>query len=114
MTFGVGHTNGTEPEDHDTGYGTGTALIIVLLGFVFVGMVIATPWFLGDEYYTPLYPRRAQQVVLVRADTPIVKGVPVDPPPSYTQATKGTGQSVVSSPGHTLISTPDLSCLKTV
>jgi hypothetical protein len=110
MTTLVGHTNGTDPHDHETNYGTGTAVVIIVLGFLLIGMTVATPYFTSDTYYTPLG-RRPQQVVLVRADTPIVQGTPV--------AGNAT-QSVTASPGGTLVgtvemsATPDLSCLKSV
>lgn len=105
MTFPVGHTNGSDTgDDHTTDYGAGTAMVIVILGFVLIGLTVATPWFMGDSYYTPLY--GAPRQVLV------VQGKPVTP----TQPQK-TG--AVVSPGNTLVAaeeapTPDLSCLKTV
>lgn len=114
MTFEVGHTNHTDTEDHTTDYGTGTAFIIVFLGLLFVGMIVAAPWFLGDSYYTPLYPRKGEQVVVLqRADVPVVRG----------ELVTGDAQKLgaVASPGHTIIAVmdtgidaPDLSCLKTV
>jgi len=110
MAILVGHTNGTDPHDHETPYGTGTAVVIIVLGFLFIGMIVATPWFLDDTYYTPLS-RRTQQIVLIRADAPVVQGKPV--------AANAT-QSVMVSPGGTLVNSvemsarPDLSCLKSV
>jgi hypothetical protein len=75
-------------------------------------MIVATPYFFGEQYYAPL---SAQRVVLVRADTPVVQGMPVKPAP--TAPTKATP---LASPGGTLVAvvemqaTPDLSCLKSV
>ena len=110
MTLPVGHTNGTDPTDHETNYGAGTAFVIVLLGLLLIGMIISAPWFLGEEYYTPLsmYPRK-QQVILVRADTPVVQGGKAAP-----------AAAAMATPGGTLVATvemkatPDLSCLKSV
>ena len=110
MTILVGHTNGTDTgeEDHDTTYGTGTALVVVLLGLLLIGTVVASPYFFGEQLYTPIY---RQQVVLTRADTPVVQGrlVPQEKPTSTP--------APVVSPGHTIVAvmdTPDLSCLKSV
>lgn len=104
MTILVGHTNGTDGgQEHDTTYGSGMAIVIVLLGMVAIGLVLTTPYFLGDSYYTPLsVSRKPTQVVLVRADTPVVQGKPVATP-------GGTLVTTVEVPP-----TPDLSCLKTV
>ena len=99
-TSPVGHTNGTDTgDDHTTDYGAGTAMVIVVLGFLLIGVTLATPWFLDDAYYTPLN-RRTQQVVLVRADTPIVQGGKAAPAAAHAV-----------TPGGTLVATPDLSCL---
>lgn len=122
MTYGVSHSNDTDTgDDHTTDYGSGTALVVVLLGLVLLSAVMAAPYFYSDSWYQPLsYGGAQQRVVLVRADTPVPQGRPVAPPPSYTQATKGTGVSVVSTPGNMLVgtvemsATPDLSCLKSV
>ena len=113
MTLSVGLTNGTDTgdDDHTTNYGSGTAFVIVLLGLLLIGMVISAPWFLGDEYYTPLsmYPRK-QQVILVRADTPIVQSGKAAPAAATPVATSGgTLVGVVE-----VQTTPDLSCLKNV
>ena len=100
MTFGVNHGNETDPgDDHTTDYGTGYAVVIVVLGLFLIGTIAATPWFLDTTYYTPLN-RKQQTLYVVRADTPVVaKGEPV--------------KAAVEVPAVS-VATPDLSCLKTV
>jgi hypothetical protein len=129
MTYGVSHSNDTDTgDDHTTDYGSGTALVVVLLGLVLLSVVMAAPYFYSDSWYQPLSYGSAQQqqrVVLVRADIPVLQGKPVNTTPkplllTYKQAAKATSVSVVSTPGNTLVGTvemrltPDLSCLKSV
>ena len=106
MTFPVGHTNGTDPTDHETNYGAGTAFVVVLLGLLLIGMIISAPWFLGEEYYTPIsmYPG-GKVLVLQGANTPVpvVQGGKAAP----------AAATPVATAGGTLV-TPDLSCLKGV
>ena len=64
MTFSVGHTNGTDTDDHTTTYGSGGALVFVFLGFFLISIVAAMPYYLDETYYTPL----SQRFVLVRGN----------------------------------------------
>ena len=85
-----GHVNGTDDgdgdDDHTTEYGTGTALVVLLLGVLMISLVLAMPWYLDDAYYMPLG-RRKQQVVYV----------------STTQKATAKTATAVASPGGLVI-----------
>jgi hypothetical protein len=108
--YAAGHTNttGDRGDDHTTTYGTGSAVAVVIVGFLLIFVVLYVPYYLDDTYYQPLAARA--RVVLVRADTPVVQGVLVEEGPAKT----GAGVAVVLTPGGQLVDAqrPDLSRLK--
>ena len=108
MTILIGHNNDTDTgDDHTTDYGSGLAIFIVLLGLIGIGIVFSTPWFMGDDYYKPLYPVRGQKVVLVQGK-PVAANAP-------TVAVASPGGTLVGAAGPVVVgATPDLSCLKSV
>lgn len=102
VMYAASHTNttGDGSNDHTTTYGTGSAVAVMIVGFLLIFVVLYVPYYLDDTYYQPLAARA--RVMLVRADTPVVQGVLVEEEPAKTGA---SGQLVDAQ-------RPDLSRLK--
>lgn len=78
------HTNGTDDgDDHQTEYGAGTALVVVLFGLLMISLVFAVPYYVDDTYYAPLGRRKENVVYVSRtADAPtgmMIEAVAVRP-----------------------------------